>query len=88
MDREHLRQQIVTMRQSMLDEGILDQYFIQLEKLERDGIPDFAEDLTAVYFRDTIQRLAFIEEEIIGAIRVKNAVMQARQFFQEGNIEG
>ncbi|KAK1578066.1 hypothetical protein Q3G72_027206 [Acer saccharum] len=64
MDREHLRQQIATMRQSMFDEGILDQYFIQLEQLERDGIPDFAEDLTAVYFRDTSQRLAFVEEEM------------------------
>ncbi|KAI9160246.1 hypothetical protein LWI28_006488 [Acer negundo] len=88
MDREHLRQQIATMRQSMFDEGILDQHFIQLEQLERDGIPYFAEDLTSVYFRDTIQRLAFVEEEIIGAKRVKKAVKQALQFFDKGNIEG
>ncbi|KAL5744878.1 hypothetical protein ACOSQ2_027994 [Xanthoceras sorbifolium] len=112
MDRRRLQQQIATTRQSLFDEGILDQHFLVLEDLEKEGNPDFVVDLISIaYFRDSFKWLAIIEEEMqktsfdfdmvnnrlyqlkgssasIGAIRVKNAVMEVQKHFQQGNLEG
>ncbi|KAJ8758709.1 hypothetical protein K2173_000430 [Erythroxylum novogranatense] len=64
MDRSSLHQQISTLRQSLLDEGILDQRFTQLENLETKDNPDFVEDIFDLYFRDSTRYIASIEQSL------------------------
>ncbi|KAK8630511.1 hypothetical protein V6N13_079302 [Hibiscus sabdariffa] len=62
METTHLRQQIVAMRQSFFDEGILDQQFSQLEQLEEKGNPSFLEQVFTMYFNDSTRVLATVEQ--------------------------
>ncbi|XP_031250616.1 pseudo histidine-containing phosphotransfer protein 2-like [Pistacia vera] len=59
-----LKEQIVAMRQSFFDEEILDNYFIQLEQLENEENPNFVEEVVNVFFSDSFNHLAIIEEEM------------------------
>ncbi|KAB1214827.1 Histidine-containing phosphotransfer protein 4 [Morella rubra] len=61
MDIDALRQQIATMRQSLIDEEILDCQFIQLEQLQDSESPNFVEETITVYLNDSPRLIAAIE---------------------------
>ncbi|XP_044468999.1 pseudo histidine-containing phosphotransfer protein 2-like [Mangifera indica] len=61
MERTELLQQIAITRQALFDEGILDKHFTYLEDLEENGNPNFVEDTTGLFFRDSTKRLATIQ---------------------------
>ncbi|XP_018725918.2 histidine-containing phosphotransfer protein 4 [Eucalyptus grandis] len=52
-----LHQQLTTMRQSLLDEELLDEQFVQLEELEAEGNPNFVVEVFSLYFRDSTKTL-------------------------------
>ncbi|KAF7851159.1 hypothetical protein BT93_L4420 [Corymbia citriodora subsp. variegata] len=52
-----LREQLTTLRRSLLDEELLDEQFIQLEELEVEGNPNFVEEVFTLYFRDSTKTL-------------------------------
>ncbi|KAK8555587.1 hypothetical protein V6N13_046115 [Hibiscus sabdariffa] len=95
MESTHLRQQIVAMRQSFFDEGILDQQFSQLEQLEEKGNPSFLEQVFTMYFNDSTRVLATVEQAMgetdsldIGEVdhvlhKFKGSTARAEVAFQE-----
>ncbi|KAL5572556.1 hypothetical protein UlMin_022153 [Ulmus minor] len=58
-----LRQQIATMRQSLLDEEILNNFYVTVEVLDK-GNPSFAEEVMNIFLRDSTKMIATIEESI------------------------
>ncbi|KAJ0099973.1 pseudo histidine-containing phosphotransfer protein 2-like [Pistacia vera] len=64
MERTQLLLQIAAMRQALFDEGILDKHFTYLENLEENGNPNFVEDTTGLFFRDSANMLATIERTL------------------------
>ncbi|KAH9741053.1 histidine-containing phosphotransfer protein 5 [Citrus sinensis] len=88
MENNPLHQQIATMRQSFLDEEILNDQFIQLESMATEDDPAFAEDTVSLYFQETTKIIATLEEEFIGASKVLIEVNKARACCDNGNIEG
>ncbi|GMY36163.1 pseudo histidine-containing phosphotransfer protein 2-like [Fagus crenata] len=50
MASSSLQQQIASMRQSLFDEGILDEQFNQLENFEDDRAPDHVDSIINIYF--------------------------------------
>ncbi|OMO58292.1 hypothetical protein COLO4_34753 [Corchorus olitorius] len=62
MESRTLRDQIAAMRQSFFDEGILDSQFTQLEQLEDRDNPNFVEEVLTLYFRDSANLLATVEQ--------------------------
>ncbi|KAK9220898.1 hypothetical protein WN944_009322 [Citrus x changshan-huyou] len=65
MESNPLHQQIATMRQSFLDEEILNDQFIQLESMATEDDPAFAEDTVNLYFQETTKIIATLEEEFV-----------------------
>ncbi|KAF7843398.1 histidine-containing phosphotransfer protein 4-like [Senna tora] len=68
MDRNQSRRQIAAMKQSLFDQGYLDEQFIQLEELQDDANPNFVEEIVTLYYRDSSRLISNIEQ----AIREKN----------------
>ncbi|XP_021277507.1 pseudo histidine-containing phosphotransfer protein 2-like [Herrania umbratica] len=64
MENRSLREQIAAMRQSFLDEEILDTQFIQLEELSDKDEPSIAEEVVTLYFRETTELLPNLEEDM------------------------
>ncbi|KAJ0043928.1 hypothetical protein Pint_18112 [Pistacia integerrima] len=64
MERTQLLLQIAAMRQALFDEGILDKHFTYLENLEENGNPNFVEDTTGLFFRDSANMLATIQRTL------------------------
>ncbi|XP_031265992.1 pseudo histidine-containing phosphotransfer protein 5-like [Pistacia vera] len=87
MERTQLLQQIATMRQALFDKGILDKHFTYLENLDENGNPNFVEDTTGLFFRDSANMLATLQRTFVGAIRVKNEVNRTREYCEQGNLE-
>ncbi|KAF3442976.1 hypothetical protein FNV43_RR16894 [Rhamnella rubrinervis] len=59
-----LRQQIASMRQSLFDEGILDNHYMQLENLEDNDNPNFAEEVMSLYCRDSTKIIASLHQAL------------------------
>ncbi|KAM3684994.1 hypothetical protein ACJW30_11G083200 [Castanea mollissima] len=59
-----LQQQIASMRQSLFDEGLLNEQFIELEKLEDASDPNFVKDLINVFLTDSLKNVIGIEESL------------------------
>ncbi|KAF4390042.1 hypothetical protein F8388_002984, partial [Cannabis sativa] len=71
MESNPLRQQIANMRQSLFDEvgwlklqKMLDEHYLIVEQLEDKNNPNFAEDIMAMYFRDSTQLIANLEQAL------------------------
>ncbi|XP_038889359.1 pseudo histidine-containing phosphotransfer protein 2-like [Benincasa hispida] len=58
-----LRQEIAAMRQSFFNDGILSEQFVQVEQLGDDD-PHFLERLLTVYFRESTQSIAALENAL------------------------
>ncbi|XP_062090898.1 pseudo histidine-containing phosphotransfer protein 5-like isoform X2 [Humulus lupulus] len=87
MESSPLRQQIATMRQSLFDEKMLDEHYLIVEQLEDENNPNFAEEIMTMYFRDSTQLIANLEQAFIGANQVSIEVNQMRKCTREHDIE-
>ncbi|XP_058745371.1 histidine-containing phosphotransfer protein 4-like [Vicia villosa] len=58
------RRQLVAMKQSLFDQGLLDEQFIQLEELQDDANPNFVEEIVTLYYRDSLRLITSIEQAL------------------------
>ncbi|KAF8025641.1 hypothetical protein BT93_F2472 [Corymbia citriodora subsp. variegata] len=65
MERNNqLQRQVALMRQSLFDQGYLDEQFVQLEELQDDTNPNFVEEVVTLYYRDSARLIASIEQAL------------------------
>ncbi|KAF4362147.1 hypothetical protein F8388_023999 [Cannabis sativa] len=65
MDRNNqMRRQIAAMRQSLFDQGFLDEQFIQLEELQDDANPNFVEEVATLYYRDSSRLIYNLDQAL------------------------
>ncbi|KAG5045367.1 hypothetical protein JHK86_014773 [Glycine max] len=88
MDKTKLRQRAVFTRNSLFDEGFLDEQFIQLEELQDDVNPNFAEEIVTLFYSDSVRLIYNIERALIGAKKVKNECTRFSEYCAAENFEG
>ncbi|XP_020967353.1 histidine-containing phosphotransfer protein 4 [Arachis ipaensis] len=88
MERSQPRRQVAAMKQSLFDQGLLDEQFIQLEELSDDANPNFVEEIVTLYYRDSSRLISSIEQALIGAKKVKAECTLFREYCRTGNAEG
>ncbi|KAK4413832.1 Histidine-containing phosphotransfer protein 4 [Sesamum alatum] len=59
-----MHRQLGNMKQSLFDQGYLDEQFVQLEELQDDANPNFVEEVVASYYRDSARLLLNIEQAL------------------------
>ncbi|XP_043718628.1 histidine-containing phosphotransfer protein 4-like [Telopea speciosissima] len=64
MERNQLRRQVAVVRQSLFDQGYLDEQFVQLEELQDNDNPNFVEEVVTLFFRDSSRLIANIEQAL------------------------
>ncbi|KAH8520921.1 hypothetical protein H0E87_002107 [Populus deltoides] len=64
MERNQLRRQVALTRQSLFDQGFLDEQFIQLEELQDDANPNFVEEVVSLHYRDSARLISNIEKAL------------------------
>ncbi|KAH7547221.1 histidine-containing phosphotransfer protein 4 [Ziziphus jujuba] len=64
MEKNQLHRQIAVMRQSLFDQGYLDEQFVQLEELQDDANPNFVEEVATLYYRDSSRLIHNIEQAL------------------------
>ncbi|CAL5199949.1 unnamed protein product [Lathyrus oleraceus] len=64
MDRNNCRRQVAAMKQSLFDQGLLDEQFIQLEELQDDANPNFVEEIVTLYYRDSSRLISNLEQTL------------------------
>ncbi|XP_004486784.1 histidine-containing phosphotransfer protein 4 [Cicer arietinum] len=64
MDRNNSRRQLAAMKQSLFDQGHLDEQFIQLEELQDDANPNFVEEIVTLYYRDSSRLITNLEQTL------------------------
>ncbi|XP_061359152.1 histidine-containing phosphotransfer protein 4 [Gastrolobium bilobum] len=64
MERNHSRRQVAAMKQSLFDQGHLDEQFIQLEELQDDANPNFVEEIVTLYYRDSSRLISNMEQTL------------------------
>ncbi|XP_041019252.1 histidine-containing phosphotransfer protein 4-like [Juglans microcarpa x Juglans regia] len=63
MDKNPLQHQL-DMKRSLLDQGYLDEQFIQLEELEDDDNPNFVEEMVTTFYANSARLLQNIEQAL------------------------
>ncbi|EXB74580.1 Histidine-containing phosphotransfer protein 4 [Morus notabilis] len=64
MERNQSRRQIAVTRQSLFDQGFLDEQFVQLEELQDDANPNFVEEIATLYYRDSSRLINNLEQAL------------------------
>ncbi|KAB2008031.1 hypothetical protein ES319_D10G070700v1 [Gossypium barbadense] len=64
MERNPIRMQLAIMRQSLFDQGHVDEQFVQLEELQDDANPNFVEEVVTLYYRDSARIILNIEQAL------------------------
>ncbi|KAJ4957674.1 hypothetical protein NE237_024785 [Protea cynaroides] len=64
MEMSQLRRQVAVLRQSLFDQGYLDEQFVQLEELEDNDNPNFVEEVVTLFFRDSARLIVNIEQAL------------------------
>ncbi|XP_060964690.1 pseudo histidine-containing phosphotransfer protein 5-like isoform X2 [Cannabis sativa] len=82
MESNPLRQQIANMRQSLFDEKMLDEHYLIVEQLEDKNNPNFAEDIMAMYFRDSTQLIANLEQALEKEKPHHDFIVMEKQLYQ------
>ncbi|KAI3463303.1 hypothetical protein Pfo_019966 [Paulownia fortunei] len=59
-----MQRQLAIMKQSLFDQGYLDEQFIQLEELQDDANPNFVEEVVTLYYRDSARLVQNIEQAL------------------------
>ncbi|XP_051116137.1 histidine-containing phosphotransfer protein 4-like [Andrographis paniculata] len=58
------RSQLAYMKQSLFDQGYLDEQFVQLEELQDDTNPNFVEEVVTLYYQDSARLIGIIEQAL------------------------
>ncbi|KAK6140755.1 hypothetical protein DH2020_025501 [Rehmannia glutinosa] len=61
MTRNQLQCQAAYMRNSLFDQGYLDEQFVQLEELQDEANPDFVEDVVKLFYTDSARFIRNME---------------------------
>ncbi|KAH7565315.1 hypothetical protein JRO89_XS09G0185600 [Xanthoceras sorbifolium] len=88
MERNQLRRQLAVMRQSLFDQGFLDEQFIQLEELQDDANPNFVEEIVTLEKSPLDFNKLDSYMHHIGAKKVKAESTHFREYCKAGNAEG
>ncbi|XP_075493222.1 histidine-containing phosphotransfer protein 4 [Primulina tabacum] len=56
--------QLANMKQSLFDQGYLDEQFVQLEELQDDANPNFVEEVVTLYYRDSARLIQNIDQAL------------------------
>ncbi|KAG8656429.1 hypothetical protein MANES_04G134100v8 [Manihot esculenta] len=65
MERNNqLHRQVILSRQSLFDQGFLDEQFLQLEELQDDANPNFVEEIVTLHYRDSARLILSIEQAL------------------------
>ncbi|KAB1204335.1 Histidine-containing phosphotransfer protein 4 [Morella rubra] len=64
MDKNRHLQRQLDMKRSLLDQGYLDEQFIQLEELQDDDNPDFVEETVTTFYNNSARFLQNIEHTL------------------------
>ncbi|XP_071901128.1 histidine-containing phosphotransfer protein 4-like [Coffea arabica] len=64
MERNQLRRKLANMRQSLFEQGYLDEQFTQLEELQDDANPNFVEEVVTLFYRDSARTIQNIEQAL------------------------
>ncbi|KAL5576921.1 hypothetical protein UlMin_018620 [Ulmus minor] len=64
MERNQTRRQIAGMRQSLFDQGLVDEQFVQLEELQDDANPNFVEEVATLYYRDSSRLIQNLDQAL------------------------
>ncbi|KAL7140120.1 hypothetical protein ABFS83_09G100400 [Erythranthe nasuta] len=59
-----MQRQLATMKQSLFDQGYLDEQFVQLEELQDDVNPNFVEEVVTLYYRDSVRLVQNLEQAL------------------------
>ncbi|OWM77721.1 hypothetical protein CDL15_Pgr012423 [Punica granatum] len=62
--RNQFHRQVALMRQSLFDQGYIDEQFVQLEELQDDTNPNFVEEVVTLYYRDSARLIVSIEQAL------------------------
>ncbi|XP_022997871.1 histidine-containing phosphotransfer protein 4-like isoform X2 [Cucurbita maxima] len=52
------------LRQSLFDQGLLDEQFVQLEELQDDANPNFVEEVVTLCYRDSLRLILNLEQAL------------------------
>ncbi|KAL6334999.1 hypothetical protein AAG906_023804 [Vitis piasezkii] len=64
MERTQQHRQVAHMRQSLFDQGLLDEQFVQLEELRDDANPNFVEEVVTLFYRDSARLVLNIDQAL------------------------
>ncbi|KAL8230327.1 hypothetical protein R6Q57_000105 [Mikania cordata] len=64
MERNQMLRQIANTRQSLFDQGYLDEQFIQLEELQDNSNPNFVEEVVTLFYRDSARFLSRLDQAL------------------------
>ncbi|KAG2591558.1 pseudo histidine-containing phosphotransfer protein 5-like [Panicum virgatum] len=64
MDYSNLRRQAASMKKSLFDQGYLDEQFCQVEDLQDEASPNFAEEVVTLFFKDSARLISNIEQAL------------------------
>ncbi|KAG5405841.1 hypothetical protein IGI04_011960 [Brassica rapa subsp. trilocularis] len=59
-----MQRQVALIKQSLFDQGYLDEQFIELEELQDDANPNFVEEVATLYFKDSARLISNIEQAL------------------------
>ncbi|PHT47050.1 Histidine-containing phosphotransfer protein 4 [Capsicum baccatum] len=60
----HLRRQVANLRQSLFDQGYVDEQFNELEELQDDATPNFVEEVVSLFYEDSARLIHSIDQSL------------------------
>ncbi|XP_071705008.1 histidine-containing phosphotransfer protein 4-like isoform X1 [Rutidosis leptorrhynchoides] len=61
MEQNHLKKQITLTKNSLFEQGYLDEQFTQLEELQDDANPNFVEEIVTLYYSNSTRLIRNLE---------------------------
>ncbi|XXG48149.1 hypothetical protein AAC387_Pa02g2669 [Persea americana] len=61
MENSHMQHQVAYMKNWLIEQGFLDEQFLQLEELQDDANPNFVEEVVTLYFKDSSRLIVNID---------------------------
>ncbi|XP_015934927.1 histidine-containing phosphotransfer protein 4-like [Arachis duranensis] len=65
MDKVRLQREAAFIRSSLLDQGYLDEQFIQLEELQDNDNPNFVEEVVTLFYTDSARLIYNIDQALL-----------------------
>nr|VDC72425.1 unnamed protein product [Brassica rapa] len=59
-----MQRQVALIKQSLFDQGFLDEQFMELEELQDDVNPNFVEEVATLYFKDSARLINSIDQAL------------------------